>query len=485
MQKKLLSNIALVIAINLLVKPIWILVIDRGVQNNLGYEAYGQYASMFSIAIILTMLLDFGINNYNSTSIASNAENSTSLFASLLSLRILLSAVYFILTMLLAYAYGFSFHAIILTALLAINQIMAYFSTFFRSSINGLQLFRTDAWISVIDRLVMIILGSLMLWGLFFQTSIENFIYIQTLGYLAIVIVSGLILNKHLNISKMPLKFGWHLLKDILKKTYPYAILSFVMLIYMRLDVLLIKKLLVHGDYENGVFASGGRLLEAANMMMGTIALILLPLFAKQIAEKTAIKPILNLLQSVIILPAIVFSIICSVFASEIIHFVSPESNNYTADVFSILILSFIPFAISHIYGTLLTAKAEIKLLILLSFTALLINLTMNFYLIPKQGAMGAAWSVLTTQMVSGFGSMLLAIKRMKINTSIYESARILLFPFICFILVQYCKYQTLSMATTFLLSMTLMTLWLFMTGMIKPSEIRKQINLIINRNPS
>jgi O-antigen/teichoic acid export membrane protein len=203
----------------------------------------------------------------------------------------------------------------------------------------------------------------------------------------------------------------------------------------MRLDVLLIKKLLVHGDYENGVFASGGRLLEAANMMMGTIALILLPLFAKQIAEKTAIKPILNLLQSVIILPAIVFSIICSVFASEIIHFVSPESNNYTADVFSVLILSFIPFAISHIYGTLLTAKAEIKLLILLSFTALLINLTMNFYLIPKQGAMGAAWSVLTTQMVSGFGSMLLAIKRMKINTSIYESARILLFPFICFIL--------------------------------------------------
>lgn len=485
MQKKLLTNIALVIAINLLVKPFWILVIDRGVQNRLGYETYGQYAGMFSIAIILTMLLDFGINNYNSTSIASKSQNAHSLFSSLLSLKILLSVIYFLLTMVLAYFYGFSFEAIILIAILSFNQILAYISTFFRSTINGLQLFRTDAWISVVDRLVMIILGSMMLLGVILQTSIENFVYIQTAGYAAIVGVSGLVLSRHIEFGKIALRFRIDLLKDILQKTYPYAILSFVMLLYMRLDVLMIKKLVDTGDYENGVFASGGRLLEAANMMMGTIALILLPLFAKQLSEKISVKPIINLLQAVIIIPSIIFSIICSVYSLEILQFVSPESNPYTADVFAIMILSFIPYAISHLYGTLLTAKAEIRILILLSTVALIVNVTINLLFIPKHGALGASWAVLATQIISGFGGMFIAIKRMKIDTNFTELIRLLLFPIFSFVLIYGCKSYSLTIIHSTVIGIVFMMVWLFSTGMIQLTDLRKQIQALSNRNHS
>jgi O-antigen/teichoic acid export membrane protein len=87
MQKKVLSSIGLVFVVNILIKPLWILVIDRGVQNTLGYEAYGEYAGMFSISIILTMLLDFGINNYNSSTIANNPESVTKQFSELVSNR--------------------------------------------------------------------------------------------------------------------------------------------------------------------------------------------------------------------------------------------------------------------------------------------------------------------------------------------------------------------------------------------------------------
>ena len=67
MPKKILANLFLLLAINLLIKPFWILGIDRTVQNTVGNQAYGQYMVLFNLSVMLTMLLDFGINNYTSS----------------------------------------------------------------------------------------------------------------------------------------------------------------------------------------------------------------------------------------------------------------------------------------------------------------------------------------------------------------------------------------------------------------------------------
>ena len=67
MSKKILTNVFLLLAINLLIKPFWILGIDRTVQNTVGNDVYGAYMVMFNISLMFTMLLDFGINNYTSS----------------------------------------------------------------------------------------------------------------------------------------------------------------------------------------------------------------------------------------------------------------------------------------------------------------------------------------------------------------------------------------------------------------------------------
>src|ERR1035438_3612126 len=98
MLKKFLKNIALVLFLNLLIKPFWILGIDRSVQNHVGVADYGFYYSIFSFSFLLNILLDFGITNFNNKNIAQNNHLLEKHFSGLFLLKLLLGVVYISVT---------------------------------------------------------------------------------------------------------------------------------------------------------------------------------------------------------------------------------------------------------------------------------------------------------------------------------------------------------------------------------------------------
>jgi O-antigen/teichoic acid export membrane protein len=202
------------------------------------------------------------------------------------------------------------------------------------------------------------------------------------------------------------LTFNSALLKQLLKKTYPYALLAFIMLLYSRTDVLLIKKMLTDGNYQNGVYASGGRLLEAVVMMVGAVSTVLLPVFARMFSRHDSVQPVITMLVVLLLVPATALASVCSAYSWDILRLVSPETDEYTSQVFSILILSFIPYTAMYIFGSLLTAKGELRTLIRICGAALIFNLLINLYCIPVWGAWGAAVAALVTQITVGFGKL-------------------------------------------------------------------------------
>jgi len=99
MQRKFITNLALVLALNLLIKPFWILGIDRAVQNAVGTEQYGFYYSIFGFSFLLNILLDLGITNFNNKNISQNNHLLSKHFASIVLLRILLTVIFTIVTL--------------------------------------------------------------------------------------------------------------------------------------------------------------------------------------------------------------------------------------------------------------------------------------------------------------------------------------------------------------------------------------------------
>ena len=71
----------------------------------------------------------------------------------------------------------------------------------------------------------------------------------------------------------------------ILKKSYPYAILTLLMASYNRFDAILLERLLPNGSQQAGIYAQAFRILDAAAMFALLFAGLLLPMFSKMIKK--------------------------------------------------------------------------------------------------------------------------------------------------------------------------------------------------------
>lgn len=414
MKKTFISNFILLMSVNLLIKPFWILGIDRGVQNAVGFEQYGIYTNLFAFSMLFITLLDLGINNYTSSNVAKNPEKLREEFAALTTFKLSSSFIYILLTIGIGVLIGYPIERLKLLWILGLNQVLSYFYTYFRSIVGGLQKFKTDALLSVVDRSLMIVLCGFMLWFGVFNISITAFIWAQTIAYSVAVIISFSVIKPYLHQLSWNLDFT--LFKKVVKQMLPYALLSLLMTFYTRMDVVLLRQLLVDGDIQNGIYASSYRLLEAANMMASLVAMLLLPIFSKMIARKENLNPLIQFSTGLMIIPAFSFCLIAYFYQEPIIHLLNHQSTSYSAWVFGLVILCFFPLSLMYIYGTLLTANGSFKILNSLAGIALLLNLSLNFWLIPEYKAYGAAIAALSTQAFIGLSNFVWAFFELKIK---------------------------------------------------------------------
>src|SRR5690606_30695286 len=100
------KNILFVITLNLLVKPVWVFMIDRTVQYRVGAD-YGSYQALFNLGIIFQILLDFGINHYTNKTLAEYPQHIKTLFPVLMTVRIALSFLYSAMLLIVALILGY------------------------------------------------------------------------------------------------------------------------------------------------------------------------------------------------------------------------------------------------------------------------------------------------------------------------------------------------------------------------------------------
>lgn len=424
MKRKFVTNLALLLFLNILVKPFWVFGIDTTVQNAVGSEEYGFYFAILQFSFLFNILLDFGINNFNNRNIAQNRQLLTKHLSSIIVIRMILAVGFFIVTLFIAFLRDWLFEGFIIVILLLFNQFLLSFILYFRSNLAGLHLFKTDSIISVLDRFLMIIICGALLWGNFTEDSfqIEWFVYAQTVSYiLTCLIVLIIVLNKS---GKIRLTLDTKFFVAILKKSYPFALLTFLMASYSRIDSLFLKELLEDGNFQTGIFAHGFRILDAATMYGFLFASLLLPIFARMIKLKESVSQMVVLSYTLIIVPAIILSISSFFYRHELMNLLYDDHLEMSAKTFGILILGFMFIATSYIFGTLLTANGNLKALNTMAALGILVNVISNLILIPRFEVVGAALTNLITQMFTAFVQVVIVMRifKFRFNLKIFFS---------------------------------------------------------------
>ena len=418
MKKHFITNLALLIFLNLLIKPIWFFGIEVGVQNQVGEEVYGFYFSLFNFAFILNMLLDVGVNNYNNRAIARDHALLKQNLAAIIPLKLFLSLVYAGIVLLSGKILGYSQEQFQMLWMLVLNQFLASFILYFRTNISGLQLYRTDSILSVMDRSLMILFTGLLLWGNISNKpfQIEWFIYAQTASYMLTLITSaGIVRYKSGSFYQF---FSLSASLKILRSSYPFALLILLMALFNRVDSVMLERLLENGLEQAGIYAQSFRIFEAATQFSLLFAMLLLPMFSRMIQLKQEVNELVRTALPLLMVTGLSVVCISSFYKFEIIDLLYRSHAPYSSSIFGILMIGFLFVSLSYLYGTLLTANHNLRELNMVASITVLINIGMNLILIPRHQALGAAISSLVSQAFFAIVQMALAVRLLKMSAN-------------------------------------------------------------------
>ena len=412
-QKDFVFNLCLLIFLNLLVKPFWMLGVDVGVQNSVGAADYGIYFSILNFTLLFNMVLDMGTTNFNNRNIAQNNQLLDKHLSGYIVLRLLLGVAYFMVIFLVALLIGYRGGQLKLLFWIGLNQFLNAFLLYVRSNISALLMFKTDSVLSVTDKLLMIVFCGLLLWGNITDEPfrIEWFVWCQTAAYLITIAVAlGIVLKK----SKLR-KLSWNpaFFLVIIRKSFPYALVTFLMACYYRIDSVMLERMLPSGTgaVESGIYASAFRLMDTLAMIAYLFSVILLPLFSKMLKQKEDVLPVVRTSFSLLFLFSVSAVVILYVYREPVIRLFYPEIAESSVAVFRLIIFGLIPISMTYLFGTLLTANGSMKVLNIIAVVGIIINVTVNLLLIPRMQACGSAVASFCTQFTVSGLQFLLALR--------------------------------------------------------------------------
>jgi O-antigen/teichoic acid export membrane protein len=482
MQRKFILNLILLLVLNFLVKPFYIVGIDAEIIDRVGESTYGQYFAILGFTILFNIVLDLGIINFNTRNIARHSQLVRKHFSGMFTLRLLLIVPYTIVCLLGAYLLDYDISGI--APWLIVNQVISAFILYFRSILSGLLHFAKDSFISVLDRILLIGSLSILLWGGVTEQEfqIEWFVYAQTVCYGISAICAFLFVLPQVKSLRLNLNIPFAL--AILKKSFPFALLIVLMTFYNRSDSVMLKELLDDEGVQAGKYAEGFRLFEALNMVVFMFASLLLPIFSKMLKEKKEVSNILALAVKILFSGGLIIGIAAYFYKAHLLDFRYENTSLIADQAFGMLMISFFTVSSTFVFSTLLTAGGKLKALNITAGIGMAMNIGLNFILIPEYGAYGAAIASVVTQTLAGLAQVLIVQKHFKFKVNsmlLLKMAGLTILAFGLGIVLE-LKIDW-KWSTEFMLMIGIMTLACFATGLLNPLKILEIVKTRDNKS--
>jgi O-antigen/teichoic acid export membrane protein len=405
------TSLSWLLALNLLIKPLWILMIDRKVQTVVGNEAYGNYFALLSLSIILSFIADAGLTNYVNQRIASGNRIALPL---LLKWKSAFLGLYILVCLIAALIVGIDTWNIYLFVVLI--QALTSLLVFFRGLITANQLFKTDVWISILDKgLLIVICMPLLYTGFVKEFDLSLFLQIQFLTLLASNLLCLVIM---LRVSSHQQKKESITTPSLLLKVLPFAIIILVMSVHYRLDGFLLQQLI--SSREAGLYAAGYRLVEAVNIPGYLLASFLTPFIASRSPDHE-INQVIAAARHILLIPALLLAGFAAFYSGWIQELLYHSNDPVLSELIALCLFSVPGYYLVHVYGSLLTGKGKLRQFIFILIGSVLLNVLLNLWLIPSLGARGSGVAAIFSQLACGTALLMYSIKTFNLSFSLAD----------------------------------------------------------------
>jgi O-antigen/teichoic acid export membrane protein len=360
----------------------------------LGPENYGQLSYAVSFAGIFSIVATLGMDSIIYRDLVTHPERRGEFMGTALGLKLLAGVFASLLTILSALIFSPKDISLYLIIIIAFTYIFNSFNII----VYEFQARVQQKYPALISLAIVIILNTLKVLVFYFDKGVY---------YLSFILLLESILYAALYVTYRRKIYGafsdWHFKKEtaryILKSSWPLIITAVFSVIYTRIDQVMIKNMIDAGSV--GIYDAAVRLSEAWNFIPGIIASSLFPAIinAKKISIRVYKRRLLGLIGGLVAL-ALAVAVPTSLLSSFIVHLLYGSSYAASASVLSIYIWSGIWFSMNLVLQYFLINEHKPHILFYSSLLAMLINVGLNFYLIPIYGINGAAWATFISYIV-------------------------------------------------------------------------------------
>ncbi|MCB0687759.1 MAG: polysaccharide biosynthesis C-terminal domain-containing protein [Saprospiraceae bacterium] len=446
MKKIFLSNLVLVVTLNLLIKPFYIFGIDRGVQNSVGASEYGLYFALYNFVYLFQIINDFGLQNYNHSVLSKYERLIPKYLPKILAVKIVLALSFTLVTIFLALIVGFKDFIWPTLFIIIINQILVSLIMFLRTTLSALGHYRLDSLLSISDKFLLIMGVGYVLWFSDYQLNIHDFIVFQSVALGITLVITLLFTQQKSGLFSYRWRFDETFSLAILKKSFPYALILLLMTLYTRMDGVMLERLLKNGKEEAGIYAASYRILDAFSNVGLLFAGLLLPMFAKMIRSGGPLKELTETARNALLTFSLMIISIALVYGQSIIDLLYHDATIYWGQVFQLLFLSYLGISLGYIYGTLLTASENIRVMNTVFLAGVVLNFLLNLIFINLWQAWGAALATVITQIAVSCTITWLAHRNLLLKADLLGWVRLGIFFIMVYIFSRYCKSWSLHL---------------------------------------
>lgn len=365
---------------------------------------YGIYTLVWANVNLFSPFLDLGTTNYGMVYLPNQPRNK---FFSLFSLRVVLSIIVFISTLLsiffLAYSFEVKLNILLLTfaifsfglsgSLLILNSITEklYISSIVSMVFNFAQVFFT----------IIALLMSRKLFWVFIILFVSYNIY----SFVNFYLIKRLLKLDYLHIE-LNLK-NWF---AILRKSYIFVLISFFAGLYYKADIFLLNFLKT--QREIGIYSAGNKFLDSLMFIPASYNTVSTPLFAKLSKSDNNVF-LRKIKKDIVLLYGLGLSISLAVFTLSPWFLTWFLKGDYVQSIRVVRIVIFaLPFIlVTSVFFNALYVYRRAYLVLILFISQTVINIVLNIIFIPKFSYIASAYITVTSEVLNTLLAFLLFYK--------------------------------------------------------------------------
>lgn len=371
-------------------------------------EAFGAYSAALAFVGIFRVLPDFGMAYASTLEVSRDRTIAARVAGNLLAFQFLLAGLTVALCLSLGLlVFGGDGHRVTLLAIaiLAPDLVLKSVKTTVRWLLKGVQRFEVEAVSLAAERSALLACGFLVLnAGQGALAFVATFVAVRLAGTLGL----WAYVTRHV----IPLRLraeprGW---PELLRKGAPFAYVGLVLNLLFMVDVVILERL--RGPAETGLYTAPLQILEGLTLVPRIIGYALLPTMAAlHVQAPDAVRPLYRRGVKYLLalgLPVAAFGV---AEGDRLALLLFGEHYQGSGPLARVLIPIAAVVFVSNFAETTLACVSRWNVVVVACTAALLVELALDFVLVPSRGGMGAALARLVAEVVYA-GAVLAGVAR-------------------------------------------------------------------------